>query len=865
MSIDLAWTAAECGGYASPNNPQALLTVAKEADVRIKLERADNVNDGLIYFIYKGNERVTKPDKGKGAAFQSKYLSSKSVTSTFHLPAGDYVVLCCTQKHNPEAEKFTLTADNAKLSALKFTGARVSKTLQFAGEGAGGHGNIKSPQFFLTVTKKTNVSITMKVGEASKGDAVIFWVIKSPKGVAKRHDDFGNEASRVFTSRYLGSNAVDGCIEDVEPGVYIILTMTSKKQPREVELIVDLNKDTGAKLDGAVFEAPKIETKSFDDIVAKGRYTAKIGSFEVPAYTVTDAHKIVDQVNKACKGAESFADKTFGRDEKSLNNCPNAKKELDKCDWQRPLELTSEPVLFSSGATADDIAQGSVGNCWFCACISALAGARETVVTRLFYPPTYNPRGIYAVNVFIDGEWRAVLIDDFLPTKNGNLAFAHSGSRTEFWFAFIEKAFAKIAGCYQQMMGSAMPGAFGGALGAAKLFSGGSGHRLTISADKVDEWWPTLHEYAQKRWMCSTASRGKREKPGNEKVDDTGLVIAHAYTVVRAVDAPSKHRMVQVRNTWGRTEWTGDWADGHELWTDWPQVAKACGVDSKAPPLDDGMFWMSAKDFATHYEYLNLVKFVEDEMPHSTKHEGQWTADSYKSSANVSANPQFLLSFDKPGANINLQLKAHATEKVSIRFFLFELPDGCDGTAPIFSSSKEAFFTSRYVSATSVDAEIKLPSDARKVVFVPLSTAESTFSIILSSSEKATIAPIAGVKTVSVDDRWAGDRVGKYKHAKSPRVRIELKKASNVDLKLGIADDMEKQGIQMVVEEGGPSDKWPAKTVAETKFTTTKVLSLALNALPAGTYTAWVTTHKPAEGKFTLKATATVDVKLTPL
>jgi len=59
---------------------------------------------------------------------------------------------------------------------------------------------------------------------------------------------------------------------------------------------------------------------------------------------------------------------------------------------------------------------------------------------------------------------------------------------------------------------------------------------------------------------------------GSDSEDRNGIVQRHAYTVLRVVPV-QRFRFVQLRNPWGKFEWTGGWSDASDLWRQHPRVA----------------------------------------------------------------------------------------------------------------------------------------------------------------------------------------------------------------------------------------------------------------------------------------------------
>lgn len=69
------------------------------------------------------------------------------------------------------------------------------------------------------------------------------------------------------------------------------------------------------------------------------------------------------------------------------------------------------------------------------------------------YPPLFHKfrqRGIFVIRFFKNFQWRYVLIDNRIPVErySNEPIFGSCNETSELWVALIEKAYAKMVGCY---------------------------------------------------------------------------------------------------------------------------------------------------------------------------------------------------------------------------------------------------------------------------------------------------------------------------------------------------------------------------------------------------------------------------------
>lgn len=187
-------------------------------------------------------------------------------------------------------------------------------------------------------------------------------------------------------------------------------------------------------------------------------------------------------------------------------------------------------------------------------------------------------------------------------TGSRALYFAQCSDENETWLPLLEKAYAKAHGDF-----ASIDGGFTGE--AIEDLTGGVTTEIysTDILDKDAFWRDELMQVGKQfLFGCATGFYSNWLDTSNEPRERDGIAEGHAYSIMDAKEIKG-HRLLKVRNPWGRKEWTGKWSDGSSEWTaEWMQL-----LDHKFG--NDGIFWISYEDLLKNYQHFDRTRIFGPE------------------------------------------------------------------------------------------------------------------------------------------------------------------------------------------------------------------------------------------------------------
>ncbi|KAM9323944.1 calpain-2 catalytic subunit-like [Gastrophryne carolinensis] len=347
-----------------------------------------------------------------------------------------------------------------------------------------------------------------------------------------------------------------------------------------------------------------------------------------------------------------FEDPQFPTEPKSLgyNQLGPWSPNTRGIQWKRPQEICPSPQFICENMKWTDICQGNLGNCWFLAAAASLTLypllLERVVPSQQSFQENYA--GIFHFQFWQYGEWVDVVVDDRLPTKNGELVFVSSEQKSEFWPALLEKAYAKLNGSYEALNGGWVNEAF-------VDFTGGVDESVNLKVAPPN-LFQLIQNAVEKRSLMG-ASINIQNPNETEMRTPEGLVKGHAYSIIGVAEVEQHGRripLVRLRNPWGKVEWNGRWSDNSHLWSLLDNALK----DDLHVNREDGEFWMQMDDFMRFFDSLEICSLTPDAA--CSDHAELWNANSFNGGwvrghnaggcrnnmVTFWTNPQFLVSLE---------------------------------------------------------------------------------------------------------------------------------------------------------------------------------------------------------------------------
>jgi len=260
----------------------------------------------------------------------------------------------------------------------------------------------------------------------------------------------------------------------------------------------------------------------------------------------------------------------------------------------------AKPHLYALGNGV--LTHNSIEDCYLLAALSVLSRDPRRI-RDLFVVSEYNEYGIYGVCFFVDGEWRAVFVDDQFPVQaDGQLAFARSKTKNEFWLCILEKAYARLYGGYPSIIGGLVHASF-------KDLTGGITDEVALDAPDSGAFdgrlWQRIYTFHQSGYLMGCGN--PKPSSGNFQVV-SGIVQGHAYAILHLMEIGDL-KLIRLRNPWGEGEWEGDWGPASNKWTQ--KMRTLCNEPEGRER--DGSFWMDfSSDFVQQFQRIYVCRVFEN-------------------------------------------------------------------------------------------------------------------------------------------------------------------------------------------------------------------------------------------------------------
>lgn len=286
-------------------------------------------------------------------------------------------------------------------------------------------------------------------------------------------------------------------------------------------------------------------------------------------------------------------------------------KEFKNWKWQRPFEINPKDAKFSIGLKAEcDMKVGHSSDGLFIGALSMIS--THPVVENLFIDVDNMEKGYVSFQFHKNGEWRYVIVDTLLPyyPETKTLLFSHCYEQNEFWVSLVEKAYAKLNGCYEYIQGISI-------CETLVDLTGGVADKINLetpeSKANIDSGaiFNNMSSYLNQNFILGSVKRVYGKTIRNAEAGEHGILENYYHGIRETAEFPKDDfRLVKIRNFWGPdSNWNGQFSNNSDEWDKFKYISAKLCPDSKNKIKDNySTFFMTFDCWAKEFNQLYVCK-----------------------------------------------------------------------------------------------------------------------------------------------------------------------------------------------------------------------------------------------------------------
>ena len=271
---------------------------------------------------------------------------------------------------------------------------------------------------------------------------------------------------------------------------------------------------------------------------------------------------------------------------------------IEEIEWKRASEIFIKPTIFSSNNLhINNMKKSKIVIKYFQTTISSLINF-PGLIEQIFLTKEYNEEtSLIKMILFIDGEFQIIFLDDYFPViKNTNIPYFTLNDNNDLWILLLEKAYAKINGCYGNII-------FGWPDNLFKTLTGFSTEFLIHSNCSIENLWNVVFNVYQNKGLIVTFSKS------NDDVELKGYSKNCGFVILYCLEIDNK-KLCVIKNCFIEDDYIfkGEFSIENDFWTN-ENKNKIDNMNS-INLNDKSLIWITIEDLHKYFLRTDICHLI---------------------------------------------------------------------------------------------------------------------------------------------------------------------------------------------------------------------------------------------------------------